>query len=69
MGKAQIFVDAAETLADETEIQAFAAEVDAYFARHDDPTTSVVRLTRPQLQRAAPWRAMKRSRKDQQRRQ
>ncbi|HSV40297.1 MAG TPA: HNH endonuclease signature motif containing protein [Nocardioidaceae bacterium] len=62
--KAQVFLDAADTLADDDEIALFSADVDAYFAKYDDPTTAVVRLTRAKLQRAAQYRAMKRRRKD-----
>lgn len=64
LSRAELFVDQAATLADDQERRLFAADIDAYFARHDDPTTPVVRLSRTQLQRAAKWRAMKRQRAD-----
>lgn len=62
--RAQVFLDAAETLADEEEIRAFSYDVDAYLARYDDPSTAVLRISRGKLQRAATYRAMKRRRKD-----
>lgn len=63
--RAQVFLDAAETLADDDEITLFSNDVDAFFARYDDPSTPVVRLSRAKLHRAARYRALKRRRKDQ----
>lgn len=63
--KARVFLDAAETLADDQERELFHADVERYLARRDDPTTPVVRLRRSQLQNAARFRALKRKRKPQ----
>lgn len=59
MGRARLFVDAAERLANPDDIAAFAAMIEAYFERYDDPDSPLVTLTYVQLANAARYRRLK----------
>lgn len=59
LARARIFVEAAEMLANEEDIARFAAAVEAYFAKYDDPDAALCTLSYSQLTRAARYRRMK----------
>lgn len=59
LGRARIFVEAAEQLADEDDIARFAASLEAYFAKYDDPDAALCTLTYSRLSRAVRYRRMK----------
>lgn len=59
LGRARIFVEAAEQLADEDDIPRFAASLEAYFAKYDDPDAALCTLSYDRLSRAARYRRMK----------
>jgi hypothetical protein len=59
LGRAKLLVDAAERLANPDDIPAFAAMMEAYFARYDDPDSPLVTLTYVQLANAARYRRLK----------
>ena len=59
IGRAVIVLDAVEKFAHEQDIPKFAASMDDYFAKYDDPTSPLCPITRGQLQRAVRYRKMK----------
>jgi len=59
LGRAKLFVDAAEQLAHEDDIELFAASVEAFFDRYDDPDTPLCTLSYDRLARAARYRRLK----------
>jgi len=59
VARARIFVEAAEQLADEADIPLFAASLEAYFDKYDDPDADLCTLTYDRLSRAARYRRMK----------
>lgn len=59
VARARIFVDAAEQLANEDDIARFAASLEAYFEKYDDPDNDLCTLSYDRLSRAARYRRMK----------
>ncbi len=59
LGRAKLFVDAAEQLAHDDDIPRFAASVEAFFDRHDDPDSPLCTLSFDRLARAARYRRLK----------
>jgi hypothetical protein len=59
LGRAKLFVDAAEQLAHEDDIPRFAASVEAFFDRYDDPDQPLCTLSYDRLARAARYRRLK----------
>lgn len=59
VSRVRIFVEAAEQLANEEDIADFAASVEAYFAKYDDPDAPLCTLSYTQLVRAARYRRLK----------
>ena len=59
IGRAQIFVDNAELLADPADIPELARMIEDYFQRHDDPTSPLVSITHRQLSNATRYRRLK----------
>jgi hypothetical protein len=59
LGRARIFVDNAEQLADPGDIPELAQMVEDYLLRHDDPTAPLVSLTYRQLSNATRYRRLK----------
>lgn len=59
LGRAKLFVDAAEQLAHEDDVDLFAASVEAFFDRYDDPDTPLCTLSYDRLARAARYRRLK----------
>ena len=59
LGRARIFVDNAEQLADPDDIPELAQMVEDYLQRHDDPTAPLVSLTYRQLSNATRYRRLK----------
>lgn len=59
LGRAKLFVDAAEQLAHEDDIELFAASVEAFFERYDDPDSPLCTLSYDRLARAARYRRLK----------
>ena len=59
LGRAKLFVDAAEQLANEDDIALFAASVEAFFDRYDDPDSPLCTLSYDRLARAARYRRLK----------
>ncbi|HEX4977194.1 MAG TPA: DUF222 domain-containing protein [Nocardioides sp.] len=59
LGRAKLFVDAAEQLAHEDDIPLFAASVEAFFERYDDPDSPLCTLSYDRLARAARYRRLK----------
>jgi hypothetical protein len=59
IARARLFVDAAERLANSEDIPAFAALIEAYFERYDDPGSPLVTLSYTQLANAARYRRLK----------
>lgn len=59
LGRAKLFVDAAEQLAHEDDIPLFAASVEAFFDRYDDPKSPLCTLSYDRLARAARYRRLK----------
>lgn len=59
LGRAKLFVDAAEQLAHEDDIELFASSVEAFFDRYDDPTSPLCTLSYDRLARAARYRRLK----------
>lgn len=57
--QAQVLTDAAECLADEADIPRFAALVEEFFARYDDPASPLMTIDRQQLANAARYRRLK----------
>lgn len=59
VGRAQLVLEAAEGLANEEDIEKFAASMKEYVDKLDDPDSPLVTLNRGQLQRAARYRKLK----------
>ena len=59
LGRAQILLDAASSLANEEDIARFAKLMDDYIDKFDDKSSPICTVTRDQLQRAARYRKMK----------
>jgi Domain of unknown function (DUF222) len=59
LSKAALILDAAESIADAADVGRFAELMDAYLARHDDPSSPLITLTRQQVQNAARYRKLK----------
>ncbi len=64
LGKAGAILDAAETIAEESDVARFAEAMAEFFTRHDDPDAPLVTLTRDQIQKAARYRKLKFRQKD-----
>lgn len=59
LGRAKLFVDAAEQLAHPDDIPMFAASIEAFFDRYDDPDRPLCTLSYDRLARAARYRRLK----------
>ena len=59
IGRARIFVDAAEQLADPDDIPELARMIEDYFERYDDPDSPLVTLSHRRLANAARYRRLK----------
>lgn len=59
LGRALLVLEQARSLANEEDIATFAAAMEDYFARLDDPAHPLCRISRSQLQRAARYRRLK----------
>lgn len=59
LGRARIFVDAAEQLADPEDIPKLARLVEDYFERHDDTSSPLIRLDYRQISNAVRYRRLK----------
>jgi hypothetical protein len=64
IGKASLLLEAANCLADPSDISRFAELMDDWLTKHDDPDAPVVTLTRQQVQNAARYRRLKFAQKD-----
>ncbi len=67
LAKAGVILDAADTIATEEDVEKFAAAMEDYFTRHDNPTDALVMLTRDQIAAAARYRKLKYPQKDDER--
>ncbi len=59
LGRAELLLDAVSHFANEDDIAKFAASMDAYLAKVDDPSSPICTVTRTQIQRAARYRKAK----------
>lgn len=59
LGRARIFVEAAEQLANPDDVPLFAASLEDYFAKYDDPDTALCTLSYDRLSKATRYRRMK----------
>jgi hypothetical protein len=64
LAKAGVILEASETIADDADVERFAAAIEDYLTRHDHPDDPLVRLTRDQIASAARYRKLKYPQKD-----
>ena len=64
LSKAGVILEASATIAADDDVEAFAAAMEDYLARHDRPDQPLVRLTRDQIAAAARYRKLKYPQKD-----